>query len=519
MSSKSTGAAAFRRRASVTAALSLGLVLGGAAVVPATVWAAEAASDVTWSTQRQILTISVRYVGANGSMTSNELASKLSLSVKNAETGEVTALSAMDAPFSFQFQANQLKAGTYTLSVTGVPEDVVLMTTRPSGFSQVLTQVKNGETFTVNETGDPNLGMNYGATTLYLLATAAQSTQYDPKAQDITVDFNGKPAAEDSVANKDELPAGTTFAWEKAPDTSVSGDTTGTVKVTYPDGSSETVEVPVHVKLRRQMITVAVSVRDESTAVAREAAAGMALSIKGADGAVHELVASSGNYSFQFQARQLEAGDYTLSVADVPEGYRLVAEGERSGLSTGLTQAFDGGNVALRDTSVNAANTVYLVLARTQSSVYTPEPKPIETEVGGDPDPEDGIGNLPDLPDGTKVEWEQKPDTSKPGDTAGTIKVTYPDGTSETVEVTVSVKEPEQDGEKTDNSGADDKGTAQNGGKTPSRTGAGKSGAKKSKKARALPQTGDAAVIATLGVASAGAVAGFAGALGRRRKK
>ena len=43
------------------------------------------------------------------------------------------------------------------------------------------------------------------------------------------------------------------------------------------------------------------------------------------------------------------------------------------------------------------------------------------------------------LAKGTKYDWEKKPDTSKPGDTTGVVKVTYPDGSVDRVTVPVRV--------------------------------------------------------------------------------
>uniref|UniRef100_UPI0024BA247E Rib/alpha-like domain-containing protein n=1 Tax=Limosilactobacillus ingluviei TaxID=148604 RepID=UPI0024BA247E len=53
--------------------------------------------------------------------------------------------------------------------------------------------------------------------------------------------------AKEAIANNADLPADTTYTWSQQPDTKTSGDKTGEVKVTYPDGSSASVTVPVQV--------------------------------------------------------------------------------------------------------------------------------------------------------------------------------------------------------------------------------------------------------------------------------
>ncbi|WP_290084618.1 Rib/alpha-like domain-containing protein, partial [Lactobacillus taiwanensis] len=74
-----------------------------------------------------------------------------------------------------------------------------------------------------------------------------------------------------------------------------------------------------------------------------------------------------------------------------------------------------------------------------------PEIKTITTTVGGNPAATEGIANLNNggtTPvDGypTSATWTTKPDTSKPGATTGTARVTYPDGTTETVTIPVAV--------------------------------------------------------------------------------
>ncbi|VEJ36230.1 Parasporal protein [Aedoeadaptatus ivorii] len=70
---------------------------------------------------------------------------------------------------------------------------------------------------------------------------------YDPKAKQLTTDQGIVPNAEDGVVIDNNPPEGTTYIWEAVPKVNTPGETTGTVKVTYPDGTVDFVEVPVTV--------------------------------------------------------------------------------------------------------------------------------------------------------------------------------------------------------------------------------------------------------------------------------
>ncbi|MGI1803962.1 Rib/alpha-like domain-containing protein, partial [Limosilactobacillus reuteri] len=81
-----------------------------------------------------------------------------------------------------------------------------------------------------------------------LTTAELDSDKYDPQASAITVDENGKlPSAESVITNASELPADTAYTWTTKPDLSTAGSTSGVITVTYPDGSTDTVTVPVTV--------------------------------------------------------------------------------------------------------------------------------------------------------------------------------------------------------------------------------------------------------------------------------
>ncbi|MDG4515355.1 Rib/alpha-like domain-containing protein, partial [Streptococcus suis] len=73
------------------------------------------------------------------------------------------------------------------------------------------------------------------------------------------------------------------------------------------------------------------------------------------------------------------------------------------------------------------------------SELFTPESKDQEVTVGNTPNAEDSISNLPELPEGTEVEFKDPIDTTTPGEKDATVIVTYPDGSTDEVPVKVTV--------------------------------------------------------------------------------
>ena len=162
----------------------------------------------------------------------------------------------------------------------------------------------------------------------FTITVKSMTTKYTatPNVQKQTVSYDVKPDAGTSV-NKNGLPAGTTYTWATTPSTTTGpGDKAGSVTVTYPDDSKDTVNVTVNV--------------------------------------------------------------------------------------------------------------------RAQKDEYNPQPKVQTVDNGTVPEARNSIGNIDKLPPNTRFEWKNgAPSTTEKGDHPGTVLVTYPDGTSEEVEVVVKVRE------------------------------------------------------------------------------
>ena len=217
--------------------------------------------------------------------------------------------------------------------------------------------------------------------------------------QDITTKRDVEPKAEDGIKNMGELPKGTTATWEKKPDVSKPGDTTGTVKVTYPDKSTQSVPVKVHVT----------GDADEYTPKPKQITVPHGETPKAADGIANkDDLPKDTKYTWKTTPDTSKPGNTTGTVVvTYPDGSK------------------DEIKVPIKVTS--------------DADKYAPKPQDVATNVGVNPPASDGIANKDKLPKGTKYEWQKQPDVSKVGETTGTVKVTYPDGSSETVDVRVLV--------------------------------------------------------------------------------
>ncbi|WP_415748254.1 Rib/alpha-like domain-containing protein, partial [Streptococcus mitis] len=87
----------------------------------------------------------------------------------------------------------------------------------------------------------------------FTITVKSMTTKYTatPNGQKQTVSYDVKPDAGTSV-NKNGLPAGTTYTWATTPSTTTGpGDKAGSVTVTYPDDSKDTVNVTVNVRAQK----------------------------------------------------------------------------------------------------------------------------------------------------------------------------------------------------------------------------------------------------------------------------
>ena len=322
---------------------------------------------------------------------------------------------AMGTPFEFtQNDAEKYEATGGTLDKaygeTATADEIIGKVTTTAPDDKVKTKevvgtipatgrdqkVKVKVTYADDSFDEVEVTLNYG--------TAAE--KYAPVGQEVTVEKDGTPEASEGIKNKTDLPAGTTYEWKQPVDTTNPGTQKGTIVVTYPDQTTDEVEVDVQIK-------------DAKTdAQLYEATGGTLNKAYGETATADEIIGKVTTTAPDDKVKTKEV------VGTIP------ATGRDQKVKVKVTYAddsFDEVEVTLN--------------YETAADKYEPEVEKEIVKPGGTVDLTDNVTNLDELPTGTKVKdvTENPIDTSKPGDHIGKVEVTYPDGSKEIIEVPVTV--------------------------------------------------------------------------------
>ncbi|OIR41905.1 hypothetical protein BJP08_06555 [Corynebacterium sp. NML140438] len=285
---------------------------------------------------------------------------------------------------------------------------------------------KNGEPV-VDKDGKP-------VEKVFKITVQSQADKYAPQGQDQEVAKNSEPKSEDSIANKDELPEGTKYAWKEAPKTDTSGDKKAVVVVTYPDGTTD--EVPVTVKVAKDQAELNdPQGKDQTVETGKKPEPKD--SVKDAD-----KLPKGTTFKYKEDPDTSTAGDKPVTViVTYPDG------------STDDVQA----TVKVEDPKTEEPEPQPEQPKKSDADTYEPQVQDKTVTPNEVPEAKDHVTNVDELPSGTTFEYEQAPDTSTEGDKPVTIVVTYPDGTTDEVNANVKVQKNATDADKNDPQGQNQK--------------------------------------------------------------
>ena len=145
--------------------------------------------------------------------------------------------------------------GIKSTTVTGLPDflvyDNATKTIKFKNGVQEVTKLPAGQdSKTYNATIQVTDNSNNPSQRQVTITVKSMTTKYDATAnsQKQTVSYSQIPNAETSI-NKNGLPAGTSYTWRTIPNTTTGpGQKAGVIIVTYPDGSTDLVDVNVDVR-------------------------------------------------------------------------------------------------------------------------------------------------------------------------------------------------------------------------------------------------------------------------------
>ena len=225
--------------------------------------------------------------------------------------------------------------------------------------------------------------------------------KYSPTAIAQEVDNGHVPDPEVSV-NKTGLPEGTTVTWKDTPVVNTPGNHPSVALVHYPDGTEDEVEVPVRVK--EQKDTFNPTAKEPNQTVRHNEVPDPEKSINTND------LPKGTNYSWSEQPDTSKPGSKT-------------------------------GKVLITYPDHSTEEVTVTVEVTPQKDDYDPQPKTQTVEHAQVPSAKDSIENVKTLPEGTTFGWKggKIPDTSKHGEKKGVVTVTYPDGSTEDVNVVITV--------------------------------------------------------------------------------
>lgn len=280
-------------------------------------------------------------------------------------------------------------------------------------------------------------------TEIKVSATQKDAGKYNPEGVIQDVKKDETPKAENSIGNKDKLPEGTKYEFvdkngnPTTPDTSTIGEKPVTVKVKYPDGSSETVDTKINIVPAEDIIDVT----DPDTTPIHNGY----IRVKFMDDA---SVAYGKNVTRACDIR--ESALATVKYSSLWTRTTVNPEKDyRKPISWYLGESKDAITVdRLVKEDVKADTKVLEITPKatqTDASKYNPKGQDLKVTQGSTIEAKDFISNKDEMPIGTGYEFVDDqgnpvtPDTNKLGKQDLKIKVTFPDNSTKIVPAKMDV--------------------------------------------------------------------------------
>ena len=249
-----------------------------------------------------------------------------------------------------------------------------------------------------------------------------QSDTFEPKAKPVVKPYGTKVTSDDITKNvtvpnwpeadKDKLTIELNDPNQTLPDGKTPKTVNVKVKVTYPDGTTDTVEVPVTISNKQSELY--------------PPKAGNLEKENGQKPSDEEIIGKVSVPTWPDDEK--DKPTYSISKEDA----KKIPTGDKAGkfeVPVTVTYPDDGST-----TVINVPVTI---------NAPKPEAKVVTVPKGVEPKPEDSIANKDKFPDGTQFEWTEKPDTSEEGNNkSGKVKITIPGSTTKEVPVKVNVVDP-----------------------------------------------------------------------------
>ena len=207
-----------------------------------------------------------------------------------------------------------------------------------------------------------------------------------------------------------------------------SGDQTINATVTYLDGTTDTVTIPLEVK---DVIPPTIQAPTENT-----------------NWEMTALDKTLPNMEVSAADNANGSGVKTVSVEGLPDYLEYdsttnsirfkVGKQEVEKLPENTPSKEFNLNIRVEDKAGNVSERTAKITVSSMSEKKNPTPIPQNTSYGQVPSPNASVDKT-GLPEGTNVTWKTPPVVTAPGTSTGVIEVTYPDGSKDTVEVTVNI--------------------------------------------------------------------------------